>query len=316
MKEYKKKLIKKAVYKADINKLIKYCKKNTNDCDYIITEYFDVITLEQKLKLYKFASMKVRSLILDEINYVAVYGIEESYIKNLYDWISFEKEQEYKASSLNVNKIYNIIFESKLFDKILYLIDSDKKANKLFKERLDKDIPYVVALIDYLVSRKMDNATHEITTESLETKVLQSRNDNLISTYAQYHKVYNRNRVETKIIEIGDPKTLFEYMESKVCSETFNREKAINKIIERDNLEYILKTYVYLEHSIFENMDIETFFQGVMSLDIHNSEKEFLIKSAYYEFANKDKAKYEDDKKAQIKQNVCKSLSKQNTCNN
>lgn len=316
MKEYRKKLIKKAVYKADIDKLIKYCKKNTNDCDYIITEYFDVITLEQKLKLYKFASMKVRSLILDEINCVAVYGIEESYIKNLYDWISFEKEQEYKASSLNVNKIYNIIFESKLFDEIFHLITTYKNAAKRFDELLKEDKSYVISLIDYLIKNEKDSFTPELTLEKLETMVLESRDDKLISTYAQYHKVYNRNRVETKIIEIGDPKTLFQYMESKVCSETFNREKAINKIIEKDNLEYILKTYVYLEHSIFENMDIETFFQGVMSLDIHNSEKEFLIKNAYYEFANKDKAKYEDDKKAQIKQNVCKSLSKQNTCNN
>lgn len=315
MKEHKKKSIKKAVYKADIDKLIKYCKKNTNDCDYIITEYFDVITLEQKLKLYKFASIEVRSFILDEVNKVA-YGMEESYIEILYDWLCFEKEQGFNINTSNINKIYNIIFESKKFNKILYLIESDKKANKLFKERLNKDIPYVVSLIDYLISKKMDNATYGITTESLETKVLESRDDKLISTYAQYHEVYNRNRVETKLIEIGDPKTLYQYMGSKVCTENFDRKKAINKIIEKDNLEYILKTYVYLEHNMFDNMDIETFFQGVMSLDMQNSEKEFLIKSAFYEFANKEKAKYEDDKKAQIKSNVYKSLSKQNTCNN
>ncbi len=313
MKAYKKKSINKAVYKANIRKLIKYSKKDEKTCDYIINEYFDVVTLEQKLKLYKFASRHGREKILKEIRAVAS-GMTD--IKFLYDWIEFEDEEFNKACMLNVELIHKIIFETKLFDEIFHLITTYKNAAKRFDALLKEDKSYVISLIDYLIKNEKDSFTPELTLEKLETMVLESRDDKLINTYAQYHKVYNTTRVETKLIEIGDPNALFHYMQSKKCSENFNREKAINKIIEKDNLEYILKTYVYLEHNIFENMDIETFFQGVMSLNLHHSEKEYLVLRAFNIFGSKPKDKYEDAMKEEVKQNVCKLLAKQNTCNN
>lgn len=313
MKDYKKKSIEKSAYKANIKKLIKYSKKDEETCDYILKTYYDVITLEQKLKLYKFASRHGRNSILKEIHEVAD-GMTN--IEFLYDFLGFEILESNRACMINVELIHSIIFKTKLFDEIFNLITTYKNASKHFNELLNNDKSYVISLIDYLIKNNKESFTSELTLEKLETMVLESRDDKLISTYAQYHDVYNKTRVETKLINIGDPKTLFLYMQSKRCSENFDRKKAINKIIEKDNLEYILKTYVYLEHSMFDNMDIETFFQGVMSLNLHHSEKEYLVQRAFNLFGSKQKNKYEDSMKEEAKENVCKLLNKQNTCNN